>query len=41
MKFMLLAIEPRTVTRFEAAKYARQAYDLGVRFIGGKIILQT
>jgi len=29
------AVEPRTVTRFEAAKYARQAYDLGVRFIGG------
>ena len=28
-------MEPRQITRFEAAKYARQAYDLGVRYIGG------
>jgi len=29
------AVEPRTVTRFEVAKFAREAYDLGVRVIGG------
>jgi len=29
------AIEPRQITRFEAARYAREAYDLGVRYIGG------
>ncbi len=29
------AIEPRQITRLEAAKYARQAYDLGIRYIGG------
>ncbi len=28
-------MEPRQITRFEAAKYAREAYDLGVRYIGG------
>ena len=27
--------EPRTITRIEAMKYARAAYDLGVRYIGG------
>lgn len=29
------ALEPRTLTRWDAHKYARQAYDMGVRFIGG------
>merc|ERR1719410_1097943 len=29
------AMEPRQITRWEAAKYAREAYDLGVRVIGG------
>lgn len=29
------AVEPRQITRIEAMKYARQAYDLGVRYIGG------
>ena len=29
------AMEPRQITRFEAARFAREAYDLGVRVIGG------
>jgi len=29
------ALEPRVCTRWEIQKYARDAYDLGVRFIGG------
>jgi betaine-homocysteine S-methyltransferase len=29
------AVEPRQITRFEAARFARQAYDMGVRYIGG------
>lgn len=29
------AMEPRVVTRFDVHKYAREAYDLGVRYIGG------
>jgi len=29
------AIEPRQITRFEAKKWAREAYNLGVRYIGG------
>ncbi|XP_015763976.1 PREDICTED: betaine--homocysteine S-methyltransferase 1-like [Acropora digitifera] len=29
------ALEPRTVTRWDIHKFARKAYDLGVRFIGG------
>ena len=28
-------MEPRQITRIEAAKFARAAYDLGVRYIGG------
>jgi len=28
-------LEPRISTRFEIQKYARQAYDMGVRYIGG------
>ena len=32
---MLKAYEPRILTRFEAQKYAREAYDIGVRYIGG------
>ena len=30
-----LALEPRKLTRWDVHKYARQAYDLGVRYIGG------
>lgn len=30
-----LALEPRTLTRFDCHKYARKAFDLGVRYIGG------
>ena len=33
--FSLSALEPRTVTRWDIHKFARKAYDLGVRFIGG------
>lgn len=29
------AMEPRALTRIDAHKYARRAYDLGVRYIGG------
>ncbi|XP_068751236.1 betaine--homocysteine S-methyltransferase 1-like isoform X1 [Montipora capricornis] len=29
------ALEPRLLTRWDVHKYARQAYDLGVRYIGG------
>ena len=29
------AIEPRHITRWEAAKFAREAYDMGIRYIGG------
>ena len=32
---IFLALEPRKITRFEAAKYARKAYDLGISYIGG------
>ena len=28
-------MEPRQITRWEVAHYAREAYDLGVRVIGG------
>ena len=28
-------MEPRQITRWEAAKFAREAYNLGVRVIGG------
>jgi len=29
------AMEPRQITRWEVARYAREAYDLGIRIIGG------
>lgn len=29
------ALEPRSLTRFDVHKYAREAYDLGIRYIGG------
>ena len=32
---LVTALEPRMLTRFEAMRYARQAYDLGVGYIGG------
>ena len=28
-------MEPRQITRWEVARFAREAYDLGVRVIGG------
>ena len=31
---MLTAMEPRQITRWEAARWARAAYELGVRVIG-------
>merc|ERR1719184_510200 len=30
-----LTLEPRCLTRFDARKYARDAYEAGVRYIGG------
>ena len=33
--FICLALEPRTLTRWDVHKYARRAYDMGVRYIGG------
>ncbi|KAJ7385430.1 hypothetical protein OS493_016514 [Desmophyllum pertusum] len=37
MKFAsyVKAMEPRTVTRWDIHKFSREAYDLGIRFIGG------
>ena len=32
---LLLAMEPRQITRWEAARFAREAYEVGVRVIGG------
>ena len=29
------ALEPRQITRWEARRWAREAYDMGIRFIGG------
>nr|CAD7258602.1 unnamed protein product [Timema shepardi] len=29
------ALEPRVITRWDAQRYAREAYNLGVRYIGG------
>jgi len=29
------AVEPRQITRFEVKQWARKAYDIGVRYIGG------
>lgn len=31
----ILALEPRVCTRWDMHRYAREAYKLGVRFIGG------
>ena len=31
----ILALEPRICTRFDMHKYARDAYNMGIRFIGG------
>ena len=30
-----LAMESRTITRWDVHRYAREAYDAGVRYIGG------
>ncbi len=32
---IFLALEPRNVTRWDIHRYAREAYNLGVRYIGG------
>ena len=34
-QFASAAMEPRQITRWEAARFARSAYELGVRVIGG------
>ena len=31
----VLALESRTLTRWDVHRYAREAYDMGVRYIGG------
>ena len=31
----ILALEPRILTRWDVHRYAREAYDMGVRYIGG------
>lgn len=31
----ILALESRLISRWDAHKYARKAYDAGIRFIGG------
>merc|ERR1711963_420450 len=33
--FATFAVEPRQITRWEARKWAREAYNIGVRIIGG------
>ena len=33
--YMFLAMEPRQITRWEAARFAREAYEVGVRVVGG------
>lgn len=32
---MLTALEPRLLTRWDMHAYARRAYDMGIRYIGG------
>lgn len=31
----ITALEPRILTRWDVHKYAREAYNLGIRYIGG------
>ena len=33
--FICSGLEPRLLTRFDCRRYAREAYELGVRYIGG------
>lgn len=33
--FLLSGLEPRILTRWDMHKYAREAYNTGIRFIGG------
>ena len=35
LRLFLTGLEPRLLTRFDCRRYAREAYDLGVRYIGG------
>lgn len=32
---IIVALEPRIVTRWDIHKYARDAYKMGIRYIGG------
>jgi len=32
---LILALDSRTCTRFEIHKFARSAYEIGARYIGG------
>ena len=38
---LLTALEPRVLTRWDMQKYARDAYDAGIRYIGGCCGFQT
>ena len=33
--FSSIALEPRVCTRWDMHRYAREAYEMGIRFIGG------
>ncbi len=35
LRYFSIALEPRNVTRWDVHRYAREAYNLGVRYIGG------
>lgn len=32
---IIIGLEPRVLTRWDVQKYAREAYNLGIRYIGG------
>ena len=36
-----VAVDQRTLTRFEIKRFAREAYNLGVRYIGGCCGMQS
>ena len=35
LSFCFAAMEPRALTRIDVHRFAREAYELGVRYIGG------
>lgn len=34
-KYFITGLEPRVLTRWDCHAYARRAYDMGIRYIGG------